>query len=618
MEIELREVRDFLAGITPFDTLPAEQLDALPRRFVVRYLRRGQVFPPADGDQPAWQLLRSGAVELRDDDDRLVEKLGEGDHHAADCQLSEAPKTRGIAVEDSLLYQLPCQQLQALCREFPTLDAYFCHPPGSGLHRATAAPRVEEAYTRLDQPVATLLRRAPITGAADASIQDTARLMDEKNVSSVMLLDAGRLAGMVTDSDLRSQCISNGLDIRRPVADIMSTTVRTVGVNTAIIDALMTMTRHHIGHLPVVDGERVVGMLTATDIARSHSNHAGFMAVDIRKADSVDALATIARRLPEVQLQLARANATPAQVGEAISRITDTLTVRLIELAEAELGPPPVRYVWMCGGSQARREQTAHSDQDNALLLDDAVTPEQRPWFEQLARRVNDGLDACGFVYCPGDAMASNPQWRQPLQQWRTYFDDWVAKPDPKALMLTSIFFDLRPVHGDRVLFNRLHGHILGLTKENGLFTAYMAGNALQHRPPLGFFRSFVLVHDGEHDATLDLKRRALAPLTDIARCFALNQGISAVNTIDRLAAATAGGAISAQMGANLQHAHTFIASLRIQHQAKQIKRGEKPDNFVPPTELSELERKHLKDAFKVIQLMQETLENRYQLGRFR
>ncbi len=61
-----------------------------------------------------------------------------------------------------------------------------------------------------------------------------------------------------------------------------------------------------------------------------------------------------------------------------------------------------------------------------------------------------------------------------------------------------------------------------------------------------------------------------------------------------------------------------YIASLRIQHQAAQIKRGQSPNNYLPPDTLSELQRRHLKDAFGVIQTMQETMESRYQSGRFR
>jgi CBS domain-containing protein len=73
---------------------------------------------------------------------------------------------------------------------------------------------------------------------------------------------------------------------------------------------------------------------------------------------------------------------------------------------------------------------------------------------------------------------------------------------------------------------------------------------------------------------------------------------------------------LSRDMAENLEDALEYIALLRIRHQANQIRNGQKPDNYVPPTELSELEREYLKDAFKVIRTMQESLETRYQTGR--
>jgi len=359
-------------------------------------------------------------------------------------------------------------------------------------------------------------------------------------------------------------------------------------------------------------------MLTATDLARHQSTNSAFLATDVRKAETLQELTKISERLPELQFQLANSSATALHIGEAISSITDSITVRLIEMAEAELGPAPVPYVWMCGGSQARREQTSHSDQDNALLISDEMKPEHEAYFEALAKMVTDGLNACNFIYCPGDAMASNPKWRQPLKIWKRYFNTWVNKPDPMALMLSSIFFDLRPVHGDIELFKELQGEILEKTRGHGIFTAYMSANALQHRPPLGFFRTFVLIHDGAHDDTFDIKHRGIVPITDIARVFALDRGLTPVNTTERLLAAAETPILSREMGENLVDALEFIASMRINHQAEQIRNGQPPDNYLPPDELSDLERRHLKDAFRVIQDMQETLDSRYQGGRFR
>jgi len=445
------------------------------------------------------------------------------------------------------------------------------------------------------------------------TIRETAALMSNKDVSSVMVMDDDRLIGLVTDRDLRKRCVAIGLNGSEPIDRIMTPEPKTIEASTLTVQALMTMTRMRFHHLPVTEHGRLVGMVTATDLTNHQSANSAYLAADVRKAKSVADLVEVSKRLPNLHLRLAAASVTARHIGEAVSCLTDSITGRLLEMAEAELGPPPVPYAWMAGGSQARHEQSSHSDQDNALLLsDDFVAEQHDAYFAALAKFVSDGLDACGFVYCPGDAMATNPQWRQPLKVWLGYFSRWIESPDPMSVMLSSIFFDLRPVTGAVELFIPLQKMILKKSQENRIFLAYMMANAMQHRPPLGFFRQFVLERGGEHDDTLDLKHRGIVPITDIARLLALSLGKEPVNTVERLRACAGTPALSTDMAENLEDALEFIASLRIQHQADQIRHGKRADNYVPPDALSELEREHLKHAFKVIQTMQETMVKRF------
>ncbi len=617
MEIELREIRDFLSNIPPFDHLPAETLDRLPEQLQIRYLRRGSPFPPDHVDKPLTWLLRSGAIELRDPRQRLIGRLGEGSVLADACQ-QDTPTTHGEAIEDSLLYSLPCATVRKLREQQAAFDHYFSESLRTRMRQAlhddlTGVP----ANTGdIGAEIVTLLKRAPVCVDATTSIRQAAQRMTERQVSSLLVTRGNKLVGIVTDSDLRRRVVAEGRAYDEAVEDVMSANIETIPPHASLMRAMLTMTRLRVHHLPVVDEhDGLVGIISENDIARYQSTNSVFIASDIRKAGSLDELAAISQRLPSLQLHLASANASARHIGESISCIADSITQRLLEMAEARLGPPPAPYLWLAGGSQARGEQTSHSDQDNAMILSDDVRDDDLPYFESIARFVSDGLNACGYVYCPGNAMANNPEWRQPLAKWRAYFQRWIGRPEPRALMLSSIFFDLKPVRGDNGLFEPLHAEILRKTRDNSIFIAHMVSNALSHRPPLGFFRNFVLIHDGKHDDTLDIKHRGITPITDIARVTALAEGLPAVNTHERLRAAMGTPSLSQEMGRNLQDALEFIARLRIRHQARQIQAGEPPDNYLPPTELSELERAHLKDAFRIIQSMQELLEHRYHVG---
>lgn len=613
MEVELIEIRQFLAQRNPFSYLSAELLDELPKDIEIRYLRRGSAFPPVDG---FLYIVRSGAVEIFDDDDELCEKLAEGDTYSVSCQLVNLTQcNRGEAAEDTLLYLLRCERLKVLCRESKAFSEHFSATVKDRLKAAvsTIQESSDPTVAAMMVEVGSLIRKPPITVPSGITIRETAALMSNKDVSSVMVMQDQELVGLVTDRDLRKRCVAIGLTGAETIDHIMTLNPMTIEARTLTAQALMTMTRMRFHHLPVTRNGELVGMVTATDLANHQSANSAYLAADLRKAKSVEDLVAISQRLPKLHLHLANASVTARHIGEAVSCLTDSITGRLLAMAESQLGPPPVPYVWMAGGSQARHEQSSHSDQDNALLLSDDFDEKLHDeYFAALAKFVSDGLNACGFVYCPGDAMATNPEWRKPLRVWIGYFNRWIESPQPKSVMLSSIFFDLRPVTGSAELFAPLKRNILEKSQKNQIFLAYMMANALKHRPPLGFFRQFVLERGGEHDDALDLKHRGIVPITDIARVLALSLGKEPVNTVERLQACAGTNMLSSEMAENLEDALEFIASLRIQHQAGQIRNGRPPDNYVPPSELSELEREHLKHAFRVIQTMQETMAKRF------
>jgi CBS domain-containing protein len=618
MEIELIEIRDFLATHHPFNLLPKELLDQVPANLEIRYIRRGQCFPPKDNRGKYLYQIRTGAIELKDTNNNLTGKLGEGDTYTSECQLVGVNESScHIVLEDSLVYQLPCDYLKELCHQSEEFNHHFEDDLTQRLKKAArySSREVDVGLASMTIEIGDLINKSPVTLESSATIREVAQAMSEHNVSSMMLTENEQLVGILTDRDLRRRCVAKAFDVTKPVTEIMTHDPLIMKSNDLVLHALMTMTKEHINHLPVVNDDKIVGMLTASDFTRHSSGNPAFMTSQIRKAKSLEELRKTLLRLPDLQLTLANSSISARHIGETISCITDVLTIRLIEMAQKELGPEPVPFVWVAGGSQARHEQSSHSDQDNALILSDDVSDKDMEYFRELAKRVCDGLNICGFIYCPGDAMATNEKWCQPYTVWKKNFTHWIEKPDPMNLMLSSIFFDLRAVYGDFSLHKKLTRNVLKMTQQNSLFIAHMVSNALKHRPPVGFFRTFVLIHDGEHDNTFDIKHRGIVPITDIARVLALAEGIKKVNTSERLTALSETTSMSKEMSANLQDALEFIASLRITHQAEQIRKNQPADNYLPPDILSSLERKHLKDSFEVIKEAQSALESRYRLG---
>jgi len=230
------------------------------------------------------------------------------------------------------------------------------------------------------------------------------------------------------------------------------------------------------------------------------------------------------------------------------------------------------------------------------------------PYFTRLARIVSDGLNACGYVYCPGEMMATNPRWCQPIRVWRDYFHAWAVTHKPESQMLASVMFDLRPIGGTAGLYRDLQQETLDNASKNSIFVAHMIANSLTHVPPLGMIRGFSTVRSGPYRNHIDMKLNGVIPVTDLARVYALQGRITHVNTRARLLAAEDAGVISASGARDLVEAYDLIAMLRLQNQADAVRYGREPSNYLAPADLSDFERNHLRDAFVVVRTMQSAI----------
>ena len=608
----------FLASHRVFRHLTSPQREALLAGMRIEPHAAGSTVARGKALEDTVFLVMSGRIALLDSGERPLIELETGELFGAGFGEGLATH-KAVAQENTRVAAIAATALKTLTGEAAALR----HHLPTALWQKSAGPR-QAAESRdaslglMTTPVQALLKRAPVTLGPDTPIREVARVMNEQRVSSVLILQQEHLFGLVTDRDLRNRVIAADIDTGRPVADIATLAPMTIQARHLAFDALLLMARHNVHHVPVLDGQRVVGMITATDLTEQHSTSAVYLVGDVYKQQTIEGLQSIAARIASLQRNLAAAEASAYSTGHIITAVTDAITVRLLQLGEAKFGPAPVPYVWVAAGSQARNEQTAKSDQDNCLVLDDRYDPQAHgDYFSQLARFVCDGLNACGYVYCPGEIMAMTDQWRQPRHVWAGYFSRWTGQPDPKSLMLTCVFFDMRAIHGQSALLEGLRQEVLQQTRGNTIFLAYMASNALSHQPPLGMFKGLNTIRSGRHKGTIDLKHNGIVPIVDLARIYALAGGDAAVNTHDRLLGAASGGAISEDSARDLRDALEFLAFMRIQHQARQIGAGTAPDNFLDPADLSSFERSQLRDAFAVVQSLQNVLSQRYVSGRF-
>ncbi len=161
-----------------------------------------------------------------------------------------------------------------------------------------------------------------------------------------------------------------------------------------------------------------------------------------------------------------------------ISGFNEEITVRIIEDAIIETGPPPVDFSFISFGSAGRMELTFNSDQDNALIFaEEPGKPVElsRKYFLELGARISRRLDESGLYLCKGGFMAGNEKWCQPLSVWKEYFNDWIVNPEPENILNISVFFDFRHVFGELKLFGELEDHVFNIINGRSAFFYFLA-----------------------------------------------------------------------------------------------------------------------------------------------
>lgn len=598
---------EFLYTVQPFNTLGSANLRWLARKLDSIYYPQGKTIF-ASAPPPGLAIIRKGAARLLDEKHRFLDKRSEGELFGHEIYFhGEVKEYIAEAEEDCLLWQLSQEDFEKVCEKFSVVGDYFSSHLQSRLSSAT---RIKHTVRQ----VRDLLKREPVLVNSDVSIREAARWMSAENVSSILVVKDGELCGIVTDKDLRQRVLVAGLDPGLAIEQVMTRSPMHIGVDTGVDEALLIMMRENYHHLPIVDGRKPLGLVTAGDILRAQSEHPLRLVRDIHKKDSIEELLVLCGRLPPLFERMVNLGRSVEQIGRMVTHITDAFTVRLIQLAEQKLGPAPMGFAWIVFGSQAREEQTARTDQDNGLILEREARDDEAGYFAKLTELVCDGLDQLGYVYCPGEVMALNVKWRVALPRWKKYFDRWIDEPDPKSVMHCSIFFDIRCVHGESDLVDSLQRYASKRARKNRIFRRFMAANALSHKPPLGFFRRFVQEDDGSHSEGLNLKHRGIVPITDLVRMRALEAGITEANTFRRIDLAAEAGVMNEKDASSLRDALILINQIRLSHQASQMSAGEKPTNFVPPEELSPLMRRNLKAAFMLVVEAQNGLAHRYQV----
>jgi CBS domain-containing protein len=380
----------------------------------------------------------------------------------------------------------------------------------------------------------------------------------------------------------------------------------TIAHNAPLFDALATMIRHQVHRLVVTEVDRVVGLLEQLDLLSFLSNHSYLITLQIVQASDIETLARCSRSITRL-IELLWRNGT--RVG-AIARLVQELDAKLFERAWQLVAPAALvaNSCLFVMGSEGRGEQLLKTDQDNGLVLRDGYEPPRD--LDAICQRFSDALAEFGYPECPGRIMVSDPQWRQPAEEFAQTVRRWLLKPDAESLMALAIFIDAHAVCGDAALLEQVRGEVFRLVIDNDVLCARFAAAIDAFEQQSGWWTRLLSFGEGGEPA-LDLKKAGIFPLVHGVRTLALHARLECTGTVDRIEALRTSGTLADDLAADLIDSLHFLMGLKLEAGL-----GASAGNgrLIHVDKLSSLQRNLLKDALATVKRFKAVLRQRYPL----
>lgn len=632
-------VADFLRKYPPFQYMDDTELLELVADGRVLFHEDGEyVFEQGRTRGPRIFVIQQGMVRLveiaADGSETLRDVRGEGDLLGMGRYLGINEYICNARTEtDCILYALDAERFWTLVKRHPRasrfLAVYFSAtmtPPGLEARPELRPGRAEAlriGHRPLDWMAHSLPPRPPPTCTPTTPLREAASRLASSGAEVLAVIDgAGRPLGVITPRLLSDQVASGKLSPNAPARLLMQPVLAVAAPGAPVGHYLTAMLNEQSDHLVLTrDGtsaSALLGVIGRSELACAEGAAPLMICDQMARADHIGALARLRQ---EGEAALAAGLTGPdairwlAPIAGAFHAAVLRRVVGLVEgaLAAEGLGGPDLDHCWVFFGSAARHELMTRHDLDHGLVYDEAETAIQRKaaraYYLELGRRVSAGLAACGYSTSTKAIVAGHPSACRSVVEWERAFSQWVSDPVESCVYRATSFFDLRPIHGDCRLVDRLAHHTHDEVARNPGFVPLLVSDSMANLPPLTFFRGLVIDDEGAYTEVLDLQRATLQPVTDIARALALDcQLYQATATLERLRALAPENGEAAVL--IKETATAFRTALY--HRARTGFATGTEGSRVDPTKLTRLEQSLLKTGFRTVLRLMEYMGGRY------
>jgi len=604
--MSIYDQQQLLASVHPFDLLSKGVISQLSSEMDIAYYPKETVLiSPFIGSEHLYIIIKGCVNEFVEDE--LHNVYDEGDSFDANALIYENIDSKFVVQEDLICYLLPKETFLNLIQDHEKFRTYFMKDFISKHQSLKEHQHQNDLTPFMMTKVSNIFMHNACIVDETESIHGALVKMDEIKATAIIVKRQNEF-GIITDADLRKKVLIGNAFLSSSVKDIANYPVICIQKSDFLFNALLMFIKHGIKRLAVTEEGQIVGVLEQLDLLSHFANHSHLIAVQVEKAKNIEELGKIQTNQLYLVESLQSKGVKVRYISKLVSELNSKVYQKVYELSVPKGLRDKAALIVM--GSEGRQEQILHSDQDNALIIDNEIDAELfTPYMQVFTKH----LLSLGFPACPGKIMVNNPYWCRNVSNFKEQIDHWVYTLNEQSLQELSIFADAQCICGNEALLATLNEYLHKRFTSRDDILAHMAKAALSFETPLSLFSGFILDKDS-HENEIDLKKGGIFAIVHGIRTLSLENNITQTNTILRIKELNNRGFFDKNFATELIEAYDTLMAIRLKEMLLHPDDFENA-NFINPSKLEKFERDLLKDSFKVVNTFKKFLTYHFHLN---
>lgn len=601
--MSLHDQEAFLKSIHPFELLTPRELTKAVNSMNIAYYKKDTILiSPKKLSDFLYIIVKGEVGEYHNDE--LVKVYSNSNTFDADSLIYNKTEDTFVVMEELICFEMKKEDFIAILEVNQNFKNFYINNLANKIQSAKQKEYSTQMSGFMIAHVNDSYLHAPCIVSPETSIMNALEKMEGLKTNCILVQD-GDYLGIVTDSILRKHILYENYDKYAPIGPIALSPIISIEEDDFLFNALLSFTKNSIKRIVVKKDDKIVGILEQLDLLSYFANHTYLVAVQIKKATSIDELKLASQDFINIIKKLHIKGTKVEYISKLISELNEKTYEKLYEM----IVPKDLRSkaCLIVMGSEGRKEQMLKTDQDNALIIEDGIDIQL---YETYMHKFTQTLIEFGFPRCEGNIMVSNEYWRKSTNDYKNEINRWLEAPSKDDYMNLAIFFDSIAVAGNHKLLEELKNMIYTQIKDRSVFMANFAKAALLFETPIGMFTNLIAKNN-----QIDMKKGGIFPIVQGIRSLSLENGVKETNTNNRIRELKKLKVLDTEFASVIEEAFDTLLNIRLKERLRVINHETDANNSIDINKLNQLESDLLKDSFKIVNKFKDFLTHHFKIN---